>query len=159
MTWRVRLAEAKDYDAVRDLAKMNHAESCPDMEWCGARARETFFQAYLEDSQLMIWVVEKDSVVCGFLQAAVCEYRTFVGHFTAQEVLFVRPDKRGTRAAALLMKQFVDWSDRIGATEIIGGNDNDIHSEQTARFLSRFGFRAVGCSMKRRLDEHRKKRV
>lgn len=64
----------------------------------------------------------------------------------------MKPDKRGTRAAALLMKKLIEWSQAIGAREVLGGNDNDVHSEQTARFLSRFGFRQFGYAM--RLDLH-----
>lgn len=152
MTWRVRLAEADDYQAVRDMAKANHEESCPHLEWSEDRMRDTFFDDFLAGGQCMIFVAENGGDVAGFLLTMVCDYRAFVGHFTVQEVLFVRPDRRGTRAAALLMRKLIDWSREIGAIEVLGGNDNDIRSEQTARFLSRFGFRSHGYAM--RLDLH-----
>lgn len=148
--WRVRLAEHHDYEAVRDLSQMNHAESCPHLEWSEDRARASFFGAYMDRQECLVFVVEDAGQVVGFLLATWGQYRTFAGLFTCQEVMFVRPDKRGTRAAALLMKKLVEWSREMGAIEVLGGNDNGIMSEQTARFLSRFGFRKYGYAM--RLD-------
>ena len=152
MTWRVRLAEISDYDDVRGMAKENHAESCPDMEWSDDRMRDTFFTDYMVEQNCLIFVVERDQQVCGFLLTTVCTYRAFAGLFTIQEVLFVKPERRGTRAAALLMKKLIEWSNDVGAREIIGGNDNDVHTEQTARFLSRFGFKKFGYAMRLNLN-------
>lgn len=146
--WKVRLAEPQDYDAVRDMAEMNWRESCPEREWSEDRMRATF-----QDENAIIFLVEQAGEPVGFVLTSVFEYRAFVGLFTVQEVLYVKPDKRGTRAAALLMKKLIEWSRNVvGAQEILGGNDNDVHSEQTARFLSRFGFRPSGYAM--RLELH-----
>lgn len=146
--WTVRLAEPQDYDAVRDMAEMNWRESCPEREWSEDRMRATF-----QDENAVIFLVEHAGEPVGFVLTSVFEYRAFVGLFTVQEVLYVKPDKRGTRAAALLMKKLIEWSRNVvGAQEILGGNDNDVHSEQTARFLSRFGFRPSGYAM--RLELH-----
>lgn len=151
--WRVRLAEPSDYEAVRGLAKLNHEESCPERQWSEERMFATFHDDYLQDGGAVIFVVEREGDVAGFVLTGVYKYRAFDGLFTVQEVLFVRPDKRGTRAAALLMKKLIEWSrDVVGAQQIVGGNDNDVHSEQTARFLSRFGFRSCGYMM--RLELH-----
>lgn len=155
MTWRVRLAEEADFQAVRDLAKLNHEESCPHKGWNGQRMRDTFFDAYLRDTDVVIFVVERSREVVGFLLCGVYQYRAFDGLFAVQEVLFVRPDMRGTRAAALLMRKLIDFSISAGASEILGGNDNDVHSEQTARFLSRFGFRSCGYAMRLELNGRR----
>lgn len=143
MAWIVRLAQPEDYDAVAGMARMNLAESCPQREWSEDRMRATF-----DDKTCFIFVVESNGDVCGFLLTGIYEYRAFHGHFTTQEVLFVRPDKRGTRAAALLMKKLIEWSRSVSALEIVGGNDNDVRSDQTARFLARFGFRSHGHAMK-----------
>lgn len=146
--WQVRLAEPRDYQAVRDMARLNWQESCPQREWSEDRMRATF-----QDEDAIIFLVEKAGQPAGFVLTSVFEYRAFVGLFTVQEVLFVKPAYRGTRAAALLMKKLIEWSrDVVGAREIIGGNDNDVHSEQTARFLSRFGFQPCGYAM--RLELH-----
>lgn len=153
--WEVRLAEAADYTAVRDMSKTNHEESCPHRVWNEERMYETFHIDYLANSSCIIFVVTKGEEVVGFLLTGIYAYRAFDGLFTTQEVLFVRPDRRGTRAAALLMRKLVDWSVSVGACEIVGGNDNEVHSEQTARFLSRFGFKQYGYAMKRELKHGR----
>ena len=119
MTWRVRLAEDRDFQAVRDLAKMNHEESCPHREWSGQRMRDTFFDSHLRDASATIFVVERAGEVVGFLLCGLYNYRAFDGLFAVQEVLFVRPDMRGTRAAALLMRKLIDFSSSAGANEIL----------------------------------------
>lgn len=148
MAWQVRLATAEDYEAVRDMSRLNWQESSPEKEWSDDRMKTTFFEDYLKNSECFIFVVEKDGDVCGFLLTGLYSFRAFSGLFTVQEVIFIRPDKRGTRAAALLMKKLVDWSKDVGALEILGGNDNAVGSEKTARFLARFGFQHYGYAMK-----------
>lgn len=103
----------------------------------------------MEHAAPTIFVVEKDRAVIGFLLADMYSYRASKGIFVTQEVLFVRPEHRGTRAAVALMKHLIAWSKMLGAKEIIGGNDNDFQSERTARFLEHFGFERVGFAMRR----------
>ena len=78
--------------------------------------------------------------------------------FTVQRVMFVRRGHRGSRAAVLLMKTFIAWSRRLGAREIIGGNDNEFNSERTAKFLEHFGFERVGFSLRMLLDGRQERR-
>ena len=84
----------------------------------------------------------------GLTLSSINDYRAASGLFTTQEVLFVRPEKRGSRAAVLLMKNLIAWSRKVGAKEIVGGNDNEFNSERTAAFLGHFGFKRVGYAMK-----------
>lgn len=144
----VRLAMEYDIDVVVDMARQNIEETRPEIGFDEFIARETFYQ-YLDTADPTIFVVEDRREVVGFMLAKICRYRASAGHFTIQEVLFVRSDKRGSRAAALLMKHFVDWSISIGAKEIVGGNDNSFNSDRTARFLEHFGLQRVGHSMRR----------
>jgi GNAT superfamily N-acetyltransferase len=144
----VRLALETDVDAVVEMARSNMEATRPTLTFDEARCRATFRQ-YLETASPTIFVVEHRREVVGFLLAEILAYRAATGIFTTQEVLFVRPEHRGTRAAVLLMKHFVAWSDRLGAAEIIGGNDNEFNSERTAKFLEHFGFKRVGFAMRR----------
>jgi L-amino acid N-acyltransferase YncA len=151
----VRLALEEDIDAVVEMARANIEETRPDLDFDEYKCRETFYR-YIDTAEPTIFVVEHKRQVVAMLLASIYGYRAAAGLFTTQEVLFVRPEHRGTRAAVILMKHLISWSAHIGAKEIIGGNDNDFKSERTARFLEHFGFERVGFSMKRVMADGRR---
>lgn len=144
----VRLGLESDIDAVVDMARANIETTRPDMDFDEYLCRETYYK-YLDTASPTIFVVEDKREVIAFLLADIYSYRAAEGIFVTQEVLFVDPAKRGSRAATLLMKHFIKWAEQIGAKELIGGNDNSFQSERTARFLEHFGFQKVGFAMRR----------
>ena len=148
MTLRVRLALAADEDAIVEMARTNMEQTRPTLKFNEARCRQTV-QNYLDFANPTIFVAEDEAEVVGLLVCNFYEYHAADGLYATQEVLFVRPDKRGTRAAALLMKELIAWATMLGAQEIVGGNDNEFNSERTARFLGHFGFKRVGFAMRR----------
>lgn len=148
----VRLALPIDEDAFEALARIGHAESRPHVPYAEEKVRLTFLN-YLKSAHPTITVVEDRGEVVGFMKQTISEYDSGYGLFTTQEVLFIRPDKRGTRAATLLLRWFTDWSDNvIGAVEATGGNDNALTSDRTRRFLKHYGFEEVGFFMRRVRD-------
>lgn len=147
---RVRLALAEDEDAIVAMARTNMEQTRSTLTFNEARCRQTV-RNYLAFANPTIFVADADGDVIGFLVCNFYEYHAADGLYTAQEVLFVRPDKRGTRAAALLMKELIAWSKTLRALEIVGGNDNEFNSERTARFLEHFGFKRVGFTMRREI--------
>lgn len=147
---QVRLALASDADEIVGMARTNMEQTRPTLIFNEDRCRRTI-QNYLDHADPTIYVAEDKGAVVGFLVCNFYENRAADGLHATQEVLFVKPDKRGTRAAALLMKELIAWAGMLGATEIIGGNDNEYNSDRTARFLEHFGFKRVGYSMRREL--------
>lgn len=150
---KVRLVEKEDIDAIVEMSRDN-AKTRPNLKFNEVRTRATIVQSILKGSPV-IFVVESKGEVIGFLMANYFVYHAFDGLFTVQEVLYVKPEKRGSRAAVLLMKALIAWSKRLGAVEIIGGNDNETNSDRTAKFLSHFGFKKVGHAMRMELDHGR----
>jgi GNAT superfamily N-acetyltransferase len=144
---RVRLALEGDTEAIVDMARIN-MQTRPTLTFNEARCRQTI-RNYLDHADPTIFVAEDKERVVGLLVCNFYEQRAADGLYCTQEVLFVRPDHRGTRAATLLMKELIAWAGTLGAQEIIGGNDNEFNSDRTARFLEHFGFRRVGFSMRR----------
>lgn len=142
----VRLAMPEDEDEIVEMARTN-SETRPTLVFNEERTRKTF-RSYLDRASPTFWVAYSGPEVLGFLCAEFYEHRAFDGLFTAQEVLFVKPEKRGTRAATLLMRELISWSKLLGANEIVGGNDNATNSDRTAKFLSHFGFEKVGHAMR-----------
>lgn len=151
----VRLALETDIDAVTEMARSNMTETRTELEFDEFLCRETFYRS-IETASPTIFVAEHHRRVVGFLMAEIYAYRAATGLFTTQEVLFVSPEHRGTRASVLLMKHFIAWSEMLGAKEIIGGNDNGFNSERTARFLEHFGFERVGFAMRRSMTHGRR---
>lgn len=144
----VRLALENDFDDIVEMARLNIEETCPEIGFDEYACLETCY-SYIETASPTIFVAEKARAVVGFLLADMYSYRASKGLFVTQEVLYVRPEHRGTRAAVALMKHLIAWSEQLGAKEIIGGNDNDFRSERTARFLEHFQFERVGYAMRR----------
>ncbi len=146
----VRLALETERDTVVDLCVAAVEESVRDIAPERDRIEETF-QAYLDSADPTFFVVEQRGRIVGFLMATIGGYSYASGIYTTQQVMYVRPDKRGTRAATLLIRHLVDWSRRLGAREITGGNNNGLYTERTARFLEKQGFERTGVFMRRPL--------
>lgn len=147
----VRLLMPYDVPEIVELSRMNCDISTPHLEFSPEKVEETCAAAIATASPTM-FVVEENREVIALLVATINEYRHASGIFTTQEVLFVRPDRQGSRAAVLLTKELIRWSEMLGAIEITGGNDNDFKSERTARFLAHFGFEQVGFFMRRKMN-------
>lgn len=152
MTMFARLRIEADEDAVVALARMQVEETLPHLDFDEATARRTFRRA-IEFSDSTFFVVEQNREVIGFLQAMMYPYSFTTGIFVSQEVIYVRPDKRGTRAAALLLVEFGRWADMLRARESFTGIANGFKVEKTAKFMKRFGYEPVGYSMRRIRDE------
>ena len=150
----VRLALESDFDEIVAMAHENIESTRPDMEWDEDKCRATLY-SYIDSASPTFFVVEHERKVIAFMVADMADYRAASGLYTIQEVLFVLPAYRGTRAALILMKHFIAWSERLGAKEIIGGVDNEFQPERTAKFLEHLGFKRVGYAMRRVLANGR----
>ena len=150
----VRLALERDEDRVVEFARCNVEETVPeDVEAFEEYVVRDTYRQYLETANPTIFVVEKNREVVGMLMAYVGTFDYKSGHWASQKVLYVTPENRGTRAAVLLMKEFIAWAKQLGIVELVGGNDNGFNSERTAAFLEHFGFKRVGYSMLMRLTD------
>lgn len=140
----------EEIERIVEMARENAASTVSHLEFDEDRVRSTFY-LYLASANPTIYVVDDNRMPIGFLLATLGRYKFADGHYLIQEVMYVCPDKRGTRAAALMMKHLLQEAERLGVKEIVGGNDNGFNSERTARFLEHFGFERVGFSMRRKI--------
>lgn len=145
----VRLAMPDEEDAFVALARLMLAESYPDQVFSEKVARETF-QRYLRTASPTFFFADQGGRVVGVLQASISGYDFADGIYTTLCGTFVHPDKRGTRAAALLLSEFTRWTDQLGAIESTGGNDNNLTTERTTRLMVHFGFEPVGTFVRRK---------
>jgi GNAT superfamily N-acetyltransferase len=142
----------EDADDIVEMARQNAIETGELDRFSPRRVREVIAE-YLEKGDPVIYVSEQRRKLSGVLVAGTGQFDYRDGFFVAQRVLYVLPEKRGTRAAVLLVKTLIEWAKRLGASDVIGGNDGDLDSERTARFFERFGFRRVGHCLMMRLGD------
>lgn len=145
---KVRLALPEDRNAVVDLSERYCAELPPEIpiRFEATAVNETF-DRYLNTANPTVFVAEDKSDVVGMLVCSIHGFLSMAGLWTHTDVIFVTPEKRGTRAAAELLSEFDIWSERIGAVMSIGGNANTLHTKRTASLYWKFGFRPVGVNM------------
>lgn len=143
----VRLALESDEDAVVELARQHYTANVPYDTFDEVRARRTF-DLYLATATPTIFVAESKGELIGFLMALIHDYACSNGHFTTTEVIYVRPDKCGTRAAAELVQTYILWADEIGAKESFVKLAENPRLESNVRFMQRFGFQIIGLNMK-----------
>lgn len=143
-----RLSMPEDEDEVIELARSQVAETLPHLVFSEAKTRATFKRS-LQTAEPTIFVVEDQRKVVGYLVAILVDYAMSDGHFAMQDVIYVRPDKRGTRAAARLIQLYDTWAENTGALEIYTGVSNGFQPDRTSRFLQHFGFSPVGGNLRR----------
>ncbi len=144
-----RLVMPEDKDVVLSLAQMQVEETLPHLDFRRDLA-ETTFWASVTKGHPTTFVALQDDEVIGYLVATLNEYSFSSGVFVSQEVLYVRPDKRGTRAAVHLIKEFVQWGEIVGAREWLFGISNGFQPDRTARLFERLtGAERVGYHLRK----------
>lgn len=148
----VRLAIEKDREPLRELARAHAREITPHLIWSDDRADATF-DAYLSGANPTVFVVEDNRELVGHVTGLMIDNAYTTGFFIVLDAIYVRPDKRGSRAAAKLMKAFNAWADRLMPCEIVCRMSNPGISERTLRFLQCFGYEPSGVSLRREPGE------
>jgi len=139
-----RLTMPYDEAAVLRLAEMQVRETLPHLDFDAETTRRTF-RASIARADPTIFVVEDDNgEVIGYLVALMRAYMFTRGHLASQEVIYVKPGRRGSRAALMLIKSFRQWAKIIGAREAYMGIANGFQPDRTARLFSHYGFAPVG---------------
>jgi GNAT superfamily N-acetyltransferase len=138
----------EDKDAVLSLAQMQVKETLPHLDFRRDLAEATF-ERCVKHAHPTGFVAVQDDEVIGYLLARLDTYSFSSGVFVSQEVLYVRPDKRGTRAAVHLIKEFVQWGEIVGAREWLFGISNGFQPDRTARLFERLtGAQRVGYHLR-----------
>lgn len=109
------------------------ADRLPVFKMCVLMHRETDFQNFELDPEKLLngvgmWihnatllVVEDDDKIVGMLAAVIKETWFGPESFASEELFYVIPEYRGTRAAFLLMKAYMSWAKEQGIKHIRAG--------------------------------------
>ena len=139
----VRLAVKEDMDAILSMAEMQVAETHPHLPFDRSIAEASFHEG-ISSGDLLTVAVTAGGEVAGFLGGRLHGYSFCAGVFVNLDILYVKPDKRGTRAAAELLLDYLRWGKIVGAREIYLGVDNPVKADQAARLYERLGAVRVG---------------
>ncbi|NQV79113.1 MAG: GNAT family N-acetyltransferase [Alphaproteobacteria bacterium] len=148
---RVRAAVGSDVPALMALGRVMHNES---------RYSDLPFEALRVGFSLHRWIIMDDNRVAvaeaqgrmvGAMVSAIGTWYFHGGKQASDLALFVLPEHRGSRAALLLVRDFLDWAAASGCIEATIATSTGINPETAGRFLERTGFEACGGVFKQRL--------
>lgn len=144
MTCQVRLIMPQDINEVFSLARLAIEEAFPHLEFDADRAVDLFTRSVVHGDPLGL-VAEIDGEIVGMFAARIHAYAFASGLFVQDEIFYVRPDKRGSRAAAKMLREYIRWGEEdVGAKEIFLGTNSQIRSERTSALYEYFGARRIG---------------
>jgi GNAT superfamily N-acetyltransferase len=108
------------------------------------RKLKTFIATAIRSDQHAVLLHDGAAGIDGlYIGMLVQQFFTF--EVTAMDILFyVRPERRGTRAALRLWRAFESWAHARGAKAIQVGSMTDIDPARTAKFYRGMGLREIG---------------
>lgn len=100
-------------------------------------------------NNVFIAVVEDDDGIVGVINGTIGDYAFSSQLRAAQDILFVTKEKRGSRAAILLLKIFIEWAQENGAQYIFAGASTGVKTDLTEKLFTKFGFTMFCRSFRR----------
>lgn len=93
---------------------------------------------------------DQDNIIGGFMGGLQEEWQSD-SLMAFDYCLFVSSINRGSRAAILLIKAFIEWATEQGATWIQCGTATKINTERTINFYKKMGFDHTGSFLEMKL--------
>ncbi len=109
----VRLLMPDDHFQMRRIAKAASAEVTPDLGFDEDVFGRTFEDVVSTGHPTCFVALDGETIV-GFLLCSIEGFFFAAGLSTCVHVIYVTPAKRGSRASALLLADFIRWSDNVG---------------------------------------------
>ena len=127
------------------MARAMHAETeFAKFDYSEAKVRALIEASLVEHSRRLIVVEAYDGLVgmiAGQIGELICSHQLQA----SDRVLYVRPEHRGSRAALLLVKAYLEWAESMGvAAVLMGVSSGGAHMEKAGRFLANMGFAPIG---------------
>jgi hypothetical protein len=149
MDWR--FFEEKDLFWILKASKDMYKESY--MEEKGVKFNEEkvkqYFSLALKNPNGFSIIAEDNDKPVGFLISDINEY--LIGHQKVAKnlELYVVPEKRGSKAGLMMMKNFIKWAEMNGAIEIIFAPSAMDNIKKFDAFAKRLGMEIAGKVYKR----------
>lgn len=133
-----RLIMPEDAFDVLNIAREHAEEARPDMRFSPKRAQQ-MIERSLHTGDPTIFVAERDGKLLGYLGARIYDYFFTGGFFVAQEVFYVRSQHRGSRAATVLIQEYLAWGKRMDAREYHFDISHPKTAERAVQLIGKFG--------------------
>ena len=148
-----RLESMHDVERAMRLGEMMHSEGVyAFLPFAHDKVRR-LGAAILADKEEQVYFARlclQDNEPIGVMVAYVSEYFFSQYRIVQDMVLYVHPDYRQGRAALRLMRAFMSWAQRVGASEECLGITVGVNNEAAARLYEHLGYERVGYLYKRR---------
>lgn len=148
----VRPGFRADLPHVYALVKLAHAEAPRyNQHPLSMEKIESLGELTQEDPNFFLLVAENDGCIVGYLAGAITP-----SHFSditqaCSISLYVAPERRGSRAAYMLLRALAEVGAGLGATEACISVSSGICVEQTVRLAEKLGFVNYGHSLVKQL--------
>jgi len=140
----IRPAGPKDQEAITALGRRMHKESV----YRGIMFSADVFEAFCRRlrNHGFFWVAEYRGRLIGFLAGEIVPYFFSRELLANQQLWYVLPKYRGSRAALLLVKEFESWASDLGASEVCMATSSGPNYDS---LMEKLGYRKTGGVYKR----------
>lgn len=141
----IRPATPEDIPALLDIGEAMATESPRFSRMRFSRGKlAANLAALIGADHGFVVVAERDGALAGVMVAVISPH-WFSDDLQASDLaLYVRPEARGTLAAARLVRAYTTWARQRGALLLQAGVTTGVHTEETARLYERLGYRRCG---------------
>ncbi len=149
----IRRAKSDDIGELVEMSRRMHEESAYSfLPFDPEKVRRLMAQVVADPEGWCGLVAEEGGRAVGMFGGYMAEYFFCDERLACDMVLFVEPERRGSSAAARLVRAFRDWAAERGAREICLAVTAGVNAERVGLFYERFGLARVGGVYKQRLS-------
>lgn len=141
---RVRVAKLPDVPAMVALGQefIKEAPNYQDRPYVADKAAEHF--AHLICGGGVIFLVEQDEQIVGGFVGRIGGDWFNNTKIAFDDVMYVKPEYRRTRAAYVLIQSFIGWAAAMGVDRIQCGTTTGVEARACIRLYEHFGFTQYG---------------
>ena len=141
---RVRTAKLPDVPALVALGQefIKEAPNYQNRPYMPDKAAEHF--THLINGGGVIFIVEQDQEIMGGFAGRIGDDWFNNTKIAFDDVMYVKPEFRKTRAAYVLIQTFIGWAAAMGVNRIQCGTTTGVESRACIRLYEHFGFTQYG---------------
>jgi hypothetical protein len=142
---RVRSATEADIDEMVEMLRIQHAaSSLRDVSFHEPKVRALFRHAIAAPDHACLVYARAEDGLAGMMIGFVTQHFFSLETIASDLFVFVRPEARGSIAAARLWLAFRDWAQKSGARTLRAGTIGGEMPERTRRFYTGLELTEVG---------------
>ncbi|WP_262696462.1 GNAT family N-acetyltransferase [Kordiimonas aquimaris] len=148
---QIRQATLNDIDDLMVQAELFHAESSYKNIPINQDKLRGFYKAQVILETSLILVAYQGKQLVGHFVAHIYDFYFSEERSAADLILYVTPEKRGSRAALTFIRQYHEWCTVNGVVDASLSISTDINPGKTSRFYSKLGFPLAGHLHKKKI--------